>query len=86
MSERGAQRSATRDVIVATHRETFARIHLDHASQQSLAVGRNEVRNVELTPLHLLQQLSQVVVVERQRPLVPTTKTTFINFQKHVVR
>lgn len=52
-----------------THREAPRRVHLDHAAQQALAVGRDEVRHVEHAPLHLLQQLPQVVVVEGQRPL-----------------
>lgn len=52
-----------------THRQAPRRVHLDHAAQQALAVGRDEVRHVEHAPLHLLQQLPQVVVVEGQRPL-----------------
>lgn len=52
-----------------THREAPRGVHLDHAAQQALAVGRDEVRHVEHAPLHLLQQLPQVVVVEGQRPL-----------------
>ena len=52
-----------------THREAPGSVHLNHAAQQALAVGRDEVRHVEHASLHLLQQLPQVVVVEGQRPL-----------------
>lgn len=52
-----------------THREAPGGVHLDHAAQQALAVGRDEVRHVKHASLHLLQQLPQVVVVEGQRPL-----------------
>lgn len=52
-----------------THREAPGRVHLDHAAQQALAVGRDKVRHMEHAPLHLLQQLPQVVVVEGQSPL-----------------
>lgn len=64
------RRSPGRSALPAgTHREAPRRVHLDHAAQQALAVGRDEVRHVKHAPLHLLQQLPQVVVVEGQRPL-----------------
>ena len=59
-----------------THREAPGRVHLDHAAQQALAVGWDEVRHVENTPLHLLQQLPQVVVVKGQSPLPAGTGVT----------
>ena len=39
---------------------------LNHSPEQVLAVGRNEVRNVEDAALNLLQKLSQIVVVKRE--------------------
>lgn len=63
-------RPAPSDPLCArTHRQAPRRIHFDHATQQALAVRRDEVRHVEHSPLHLLQQLPQVVIVEGQRPL-----------------
>lgn len=43
-------------------------VHLDHRPEQCLAVGGHKVRNVEDPLFHLLQQISEIVVVERQRP------------------
>ncbi len=55
-------------IAVLPHRESFFRVDLDHAPQQSLAVG-DEMGHVEHSTLHLLQQLPQVIVVEGQRAL-----------------
>ena len=51
------------------YREPLCGVHLDHAPQQVLAVGGDEVGHVEHTQLHLLQKVPQVVVVERQGAL-----------------
>ena len=48
-----------------THSNSFVGVHFNHASEQVLALGGHEVWNVENAPLHFLEQLSQVVVVER---------------------
>lgn len=55
-----------------TYTEPLFRLHFDHAPQEALAVRRNEVRHVEDTAFHLLQQLAQVVIIEGQRPLCKT--------------
>lgn len=52
-----------------THREAPSRIHLNHATQETLAVWWDKVWHVEHTTLDLLQQLPQVVIVKRQSPL-----------------
>lgn len=49
-----------------THRQSPIRIHFYHTAQQALAIGWHKVRYVEHAPLHFLQQLSQVVIVEGQ--------------------
>lgn len=54
-------------VTFQTYRESGLGVDVDHASEQALAVGWDEVRDVEGAALHLLQQLAQVVVVEGQR-------------------
>lgn len=46
------------------YRQPLLRIDFDHAAQEILTVGRHEMRYVKDAPLHLLQKLSQVVVVE----------------------
>ena len=51
------------------YRESLVRADLNHAPEQRLAVGGDEVGHVEHPTLHLLQQLAQVVMVKRQRPL-----------------
>lgn len=73
-NSRGAETGAPRPP--RTYREAPRRVHLDHAAQQALAVGRDEVRHVEHAALHLLQQLPQVVVVEGQRPLPAGDRVT----------
>lgn len=55
-----------------TNRESFGRVHFDHSPQQVLAVRRDKVRHMEDSQLHLLQQVPQVVVVERQSTLTHT--------------
>lgn len=52
-----------------THTEPFLGLHFDHAPQEALAVWRNEVGHVEDAPFHLLQQLTEVVVIKGQSPL-----------------
>ena len=58
------KRSASDDVR-RTHREALPRVDLDHAAEQVLAGRIHEVRDVELATLHFLQQLAQIVIVER---------------------
>ena len=55
--------------VRGTHSEPLGGIHLDHSPQEVLAVGGDEVGHVEDPQLHLLQEVPQVVVVERQGPL-----------------
>lgn len=52
-----------------THREAPSCVHLNHATQETLAVWRDKVWHVEHTTLDLLQQLPQVVIIKRQSPL-----------------
>jgi hypothetical protein len=52
-----------------THREAPSCIHLNHATQETLAVWWDKVWHVEHTTLDLLQQLPQVVIIKRQSPL-----------------
>lgn len=51
------------------YREPLGSVHFNHAAQKVLTVRRDEVRHVENSQLHLLQQIPQVVVVERQGAL-----------------
>jgi len=51
------------------YREAFLWVDLNHATEESLAVWGNEVRHVKYSTLHLLQQLSQVIMVKGQRSL-----------------
>ncbi len=51
------------------YRVAFLRVDLNHATEESLAVWRNEVRHVKYSTLHLLQQLTQVIMVKGQRSL-----------------
>lgn len=51
------------------YRETFRGIHFNHPPQKVLTVGRDKMGHVEHSTLHLLQQLPQVVVIERQGTL-----------------
>lgn len=52
-----------------THREPLAGVDLDHPSKKVLTVWRDEVRHVENSQLHFLQQIPQVVIVEGQGAL-----------------
>lgn len=51
------------------YREPLGSVHFNHAAQQVLTVRRDEVRHVENSQLHLLQQIPQVVIIERQSTL-----------------
>ncbi len=53
--------------IFFPYRHPLLWIDLDHSPEQILTVRRDEVRDVELPLFDLLQQLSEVVVVEGQR-------------------
>lgn len=53
----------------APYRQPLGGVHLDHTAQQVLTVWRDEVWHMENSQLHLLQEVPQVVVVERQSPL-----------------
>ncbi len=55
--------------VRVAYREAFLRVDLNHATEESLAVWRNEVRHVKYSTLHLLQQLTQVIMVKGQRSL-----------------
>lgn len=52
-----------------SYRQPLGGIHFDHPTEEALAFGGDEVRHVENPQLHLLQQVPQVVVVERQSAL-----------------
>ena len=54
----------------AAYGEAARRVHVDAAAEQLAAVGRHEGRNVEHAALHLLEQPTQVLVVERQCALL----------------
>lgn len=58
-----------------TYREPLFRVDLNHALQQGLTVWRDEVGHVEDPALHLLQELTQVVVVKGEGALQGTQKT-----------
>lgn len=51
-------------VDVYAYRQAFLRVDLNHATEESLTIWRNEVRHVKHSTLHLLQQLTQVIVVK----------------------
>ena len=55
--------------VRSTDREAFFRVSVDHASEQLLTVVRHEGGNLEPARLHLLQQLPQIVIIERKRAL-----------------
>lgn len=48
-----------------THGYALGGRHLDHGAQELLTLRGHEVGNVEHAALHLLQELPEVVVVER---------------------
>ena len=52
--------------VCEPYREPLLRVDFYHAPKQVLAVWRHEVRDMEHASLHLLQQLTEVVVVEGQ--------------------
>lgn len=55
--------------LSSTHRQPPHRVNINHAAEYLLAVGGHKVRNVERSLLHLLQQLTQVVIVKWQSTL-----------------
>lgn len=52
-----------------SYRETFRGIHFNHPPQKVLTVRGDKMWHVEHSTFHLLQQLPQVVVIERQGTL-----------------
>lgn len=56
-------------LVRVTHREPLLCVDLYHAFEQCLTVGGNKMGHVEQPTLHLLQELTQVVVVKWQRAL-----------------
>lgn len=54
---------------LGTDRESLGGVHLDHPLEKVLAIWWDEVWHVENAQLHLFQQIPQVIIVERQRPL-----------------
>lgn len=67
------------EFTVHPHRESFFRVDLDHAPQQSLAVRWDEMGHVEHSTLHLFQQLPQVIVVEGQCALWTADRKTHMH-------
>lgn len=68
-----------------TNRQSFSCIHFDHSPQKVLAVRRDKVRHMEHSQLHLLQQIPQVVVIERQSTLTHTHIHTILKDEKKTV-
>lgn len=53
----------------SSYSEPLAGVHFNHATQKVLTVWWNEVRHVEHSQLHLLQEIPQVVIIKRQSAL-----------------
>lgn len=56
-------------VITGPYREPLFRVDLDHALEQRLAVRRDKMGHVKHPALHLLQELTQIVMVKRKSAL-----------------
>lgn len=56
-------------VITGPYREPLFRVDLDHALEQSLAVRGDKMGHVKHPALHLLQELTQIVMVKRKSAL-----------------
>lgn len=56
-------------VITGPYREPFFRVDLNHALEQRLAVRRDKMGHVKHPALHLLQELTQIVMVKRKSTL-----------------
>lgn len=63
-------------VISGPYREPFFRVDLNHALEQRLAVRRDKMGHVKHPALHLLQELTQIVVVKRKSTLQEQKKKT----------
>lgn len=59
-----------------TYRQPLDGVYFNHATQKVLTVWRDKVRHVENSQLHLLQQVSQVVVIKRKSTLRKGTMVT----------
>lgn len=59
-----------------SYREPLFGVDLNHTLQQGLTVWRDEVGHVEDPALHLLQELTQIVVVKGEGALQETQKMT----------
>lgn len=65
-----------RGQTAAAYRQPLDGVYFNHATQKVLTVWRDKVRHVENSQLHLLQQVSQVVVIKRKSTLRKGTMVT----------